>query len=158
MLASLLTTLINSTDITQTQQIIDVSSYELLVLDGSITQQGQSVSIDAFFQNQSTIQAIQSVNAQAFTQINATASATQSAQSIAVNSFYYDIGISGNLAQQQQSMSASVFLRIDTQIALTQPSQYMTATAYNLVITAPSPIVVMTRDRILRNIRNRGSR
>jgi len=55
-------------------------------------------------------------------------------------------------------MSASAFLRIDAQMTLTQPSQYMTATAYNLVITPPSPVVVMTRDRILRNIRNRGSR
>ena len=55
-------------------------------------------------------------------------------------------------------MSASAFLRIDAQMTLTQQSQYMTATAYNLVITAPSPIVVMTRDRILRSIRNRGSR
>ncbi len=82
----------------------------------------------------------------------------QAAQSIAINAWYYDIAITGNLVQSQQSLSASAFLRIDAQMTLTQPSQYMTATAYNLVITAPSPIVVMTRDRILRNIRNRGSR
>ncbi len=124
----------------------------------SADQSIQSVSVDSFFNHQSAIQAIQSLNAQAFIQINATISVMQAAQSIAINAWYYDIAITGNLAQSQQSMSASAFLRIDAQMTLTQPSQYMTATAYNLVITAPSPIVVMTRDRILRNIRNRGSR
>ena len=118
----------------------------------------QSVSVDSFFNHQSAIQAIQSLNAQAFIQINATIAVTQAAQSIAINAWYYDIAITGNLAQSQQSMSASAFLRINAQAALTQPIQYMTATTYNLVITAPSPIVVMTRDRILRSIRNRGSR
>jgi len=123
-----------------------------------LSQAIQSVSIDAFFRNQSANQAVQSLNAQAFTQINATISAIQGAQSIAINAWYYDIAITGNLAQSQQSMSASAFLRIDAQMTLTQQSQYMTATAYNLVITPPSPVVIMTRDRILRNIRNRGSR
>jgi hypothetical protein len=124
----------------------------------SISQNIQQIAVDAFFNHQSAIQAIQSLNAQAFIQINATIAVTQAAQSIAINAWYYDIGITGSFVQPQQSMSASAFSRIDAQMTLTQQSQYMTATAYNLVITAPSPIVVMTRDRILRSIRNRGSR
>ena len=124
----------------------------------SISQNIQQIAVDAFFRNQSANQAVQSLNAQAFTQINATISAIQGAQSVAINAWYYDIGITGSFVQTQQSMSAIAFLQINAQADLTQPSQYMTATAYNLVITAPSPIVVMTRDRILRNIRNRGSR
>jgi len=142
----------------QSLQTISIDAYEQIDGTCSLSQIIQSVSVDSFFNHQSAIQAIQSLNAQAFIQINATISVMQAVQSIAINAWYYDIAITGNLAQSQQSMSASAFLRIDAQMTLTQQSQYMTATAYNLVITPPSPVVVMTRDRILRNIRNRGSR
>lgn len=145
--------------LSQIIQSVSIDAYESLSGTAALSQAIQSVSIDAFFRNQSANQSVQSLNAQAFTQINATISAIQGAQSVAINAWYYDIGIDANIVQPQQStQSASAFLRIDAQMTLTQPSQYMTATAYNLVITAPSPIVVMTRDRILRNIRNRGSR
>ena len=145
-------------DMEQSLQSVSIDAYELIDGVCSLSQAIQSVSVDAFFRNQSANQAVQSLNAQAFTQINATISAIQGAQSVAINTWYYDIGITGSFVQTQQSMSAIAFLQINAQADLTQPSQYMTATAYNLVITAPSPIVVMTRDRILRNIRNRGSR
>jgi len=145
-------------DMEQSPQSVSIDAYELIDGVCSLSQAIQSVSVDTFFRNQSANQAVQSLNAQAFIQINATISATQGAQSVAINAWYCDVGIIGSFVQPQQSMSASAFSRIDAQMTLTQQSQYMTATAYNLVITPPSPVVVMTRDRILRNIRNRGSR
>ena len=142
----------------QSIQSVSVDAYERIDGTCSLSQTIQSASLTSFFRHQSAIQAIQSLNAQAFIQINATISVMQAVQSIAINAWYYDIAITGSFVQPQQSLSASAFLRIDAQMTLTQQSQYMTATAYNLVITAPSPVVIMTRDRILRNIRNRGSR
>ncbi len=145
-------------DMEQSLQSVSIDAYELIDGVCSLSQAIQSVSVDAFFRNQSANQAVQSLNAQAFIKINATISAAQAAQSVAINARYYDIAITGSFVQPPQSMSASAFVRANAQAALTQPRQYMTAIAYSLVITPPSPVVVMTRDRILRSIRNRGSR
>lgn len=142
----------------QSIQSVSIDAYELIDGTCSLSQIIQSVSVDAFFNHQSAIQAIQSLNAQAFIQINATISATQAAQSIAINAWYYDIGIDANIVQPQQSTQSVGFISLSLEASVGQPMQYMAASSTTAVITAPSPIVVMTRDRILRNIRNRGSR
>ncbi len=144
--------------LSQIIQSVSVDAYESLSGTAALSQAIQSVSIDAFFRNQSAIQAIQSLNAQAFIQINATIAVTQAAQSIAINAWYYDIGIDANIVQQQQSTQSVGFISLSLEASVSQPMQYMAASSTTAVITAPSPIVVMTRDRILRNIRNRGSR
>ena len=142
----------------QSIQSVSIDAYELIDGVCSLSQAIQSVSVDAFFRNQSANQAIQSLNAQAFTQINATISAIQGAQSVAINAWYYDIGIDANIVQPQQSTQSVGFISLSLEASVSQPMQYMAASSTTAVITAPSPIVVMTRDRILRNIRNRGSR
>ncbi len=142
----------------QSLQTISIDAYEQIDGTCSLSQAIQSVSVDSFFNHQSAIQAIQSLNAQAFIQINATIAVTQAAQSIAINAWYYDIAITGNLAQSQQSTQSVGFISLSLEASVSQPMQYMAASSTTAVITAPSPIVVMTRDRILRNIRNRGSR
>ena len=145
-------------DMEQSPQSVSIDAYELIDGTCSLSQAIQSVSIDAFFRNQSANQAVQSLNAQAFTQINATISAIQGAQSVAINAWYYDIGIDANIVQPQQSTQSVGFISLSLEASVSQPMQYMAASSTTAVITAPSPIVVMTRDRILRNIRNRGSR
>lgn len=145
-------------DMEQSLQSVSIDAYELIDGVCSLSQAIQSVSIDAFFRNQSANQAVQSLNAQAFTQINATISAIQGAQSVAINAWYYDIGIDANIVQPQQSTQSVGFISLSLEASVSQPMQYMTASSTTAVITAPSPVVVMTRDRILRNIRNRGSR
>ena len=142
----------------QSIQSVSIDAYELIDGVCSLSQAIQSVSIDAFFRNQSANQAIQSLNSQAFIQIDATISATQAAQSIAISAWYYDIGIDANIVQPQQSTQSVGFISLSLEASVSQPMQYMAASSTTAVITAPSPIVVMTRDRILRNIRNRGSR
>ena len=142
----------------QSIQSVSIDAYELIDGTCSLSQIIQSVSVDAFFNHQSAIQAIQSLNAQAFIQINATIAVTQAAQSIAINAWYYDIGIDANIVQPQQSTQSVGFISLSLEASVGQPMQYMAASSTTAVITAPSPIVVMTRDRILRNIRNRGSR
>ena len=142
----------------QSIQSVSIDAYEQIDGTCSLSQIIQSVSVDAFFNHQSANQAIQSLNAQAFIQINATISATQAAQSIAINAWYYDIGIDANIVQPQQSTQSVGFISLSLEASVGQPMQYMAASSTTAVITAPSPIVVMTRDRILRNIRNRGSR
>ncbi len=142
----------------QSIQSVSIDAYELIDGVCSLSQAIQSVSIDAFFRNQSANQAVQSLNAQAFTQINATISVMQAVQSIAINAWYYDIGIDANIVQPQQSTQSVGFISLSLEASVSQPMQYMAASSTTAVITAPSPIVVMTRDRILRNIRNRGSR
>ena len=142
----------------QSIQSVSIDAYERIDGTCSLSQAIQSVSIDAFFRNQSANQAIQSLNSQAFIQIDATISATQMAQSIAINAWYYDIGIDANIVQPQQSTQSVGFISLSLEASVSQPMQYMAASSTTAVITAPSPIVVMTRDRILRNIRNRGSR
>lgn len=142
----------------QSIQSVSIDAYELIDGTCSLSQAIQSVSVDSFFNHQSAIQAIQSLNAQAFTQINATISAIQGAQSVAINAWYYDIGIDANIVQPQQSTQSVGFISLSLEASVSQPMQYMAASSTTAVITAPSPIVVMTRDRILRNIRNRGSR
>ena len=142
----------------QSLQTINIDAYEQIDGTCSLSQIIQSVSVDSFFNHQSAIQAIQSLNAQAFTQINATIAVTQAAQSIAINAWYYDIGIDANIVQPQQSTQSVGFISLSLEASVSQPMQYMAASSTTAVITAPSPIVVMTRDRILRNIRNRGSR
>ena len=142
----------------QAIQSVVIDAYELIDCVCSLSQAIQSVSIDAFFRNQSANQAVQSLNAQAFTQINATISAIQGAQSVAISAWYYDIGIDANIVQPQQSTQSVGFISLSLEASVSQPMQYMAASSTTAVITAPSPIVVMTRDRILRNIRNRGSR
>jgi hypothetical protein len=142
----------------QSLQTISIDAYEQIDSTCSLSQIIQSVSVDSFFNHQSAIQAIQSLNAQAFTQINATISAIQGAQSVAINAWYYDIGIDANIVQPQQSTQSVGFISLSLEASVSQPMQYMAASSTTAVITAPSPIVVMTRDRILRNIRNRGSR
>lgn len=142
----------------QSIQSVSIDAYERIVGICSLSQAIQSVSVDSFFRHQSAIQAIQSLNAQAFTQINATIAVTQAAQSIAINAWYYDIGIDANIVQPQQSTQSVGFISLSLEASVSQPMQYMAASSTTAVITAPSPIVVMTRDRILRNIRNRGSR
>ena len=69
---------------------------------------------------------------------------------------YYDIGIDANIVQPQQSLSSIGIVSLSSQVSVNQAVQYMTANANSVVITSPSPVVVMTRDRILRSIRNRG--
>ena len=142
----------------QSLQSVSIDAYERI--DGTcfVSQAIQSVSVDSFFRHQSATQAIQSINAQAFIQINATIAVTQAAQSIAINAWYYDIGIDANIVQPQQSTQSVGFISLSLEASVSQPMQYMAASSTTAVITAPSPIVVMTRDRILRNIRNRGSR
>ena len=142
----------------QSIQSVSIDAYELIDGVCSLSQAIQSVSVDSFFNHQSANQAVQSLNAQAFIQINATISATQAAQSIAINAWYYDIGIDANIVQPQQSTQSVGFISLSLEASVGQPMQYMAASSTTAVITAPSPIVVMTRDRILRNIRNRGSR
>jgi len=142
----------------QSIQSVSIDAYEQIDSTCSLSQIIQSVSVDAFFRHQSAIQAIQSLNAQAFIQINATIAVTQAAQSIAINAWYYDIGIDANIVQPQQSTQSVGFISLSLEASVSQPMQYMAASSTTAVITAPSPIVVMTRDRILRNIRNRGSR
>ena len=142
----------------QSIQSVSIDAYERIVGICSLSQAIQSVSVDSFFRHQSAIQAIQSLNAQAFIQINATIAVTQAAQSIAINAWYYDIGIDANIVQPQQSTQSVGFISLSLEASVSQPMQYMAASSTTAVITAPSPIVVMTRDRILRNIRNRGSR
>ena len=142
----------------QSIQSVSIDAYERIDGTCSLSQAIQSVSVDSFFNHQSAIQAIQSLNAQAFTQINATIAVTQAAQSIAINAWYYDIGIDANIVQPQQSTQSVGFISLSLEASVSQPMQYMAASSTTAVITAPSPIVVMTRDRILRNIRNRGSR
>jgi hypothetical protein len=142
----------------QSIQSVSIDAYERIDGTCSLSQAIQSVSVDSFFNHQSAIQAIQSLNAQAFIQINATISAIQGAQSVAINAWYYDIGIDANIVQPQQSTQSVGFISLSLEASVSQPMQYMAASSTTAVITAPSPIVVMTRDRILRNIRNRGSR
>lgn len=142
----------------QSIQSVSIDAYERIDGICSLSQAIQSVSVDSFFNHQSAIQAIQSLNAQAFIQINATIAVTQAAQSIAINAWYYDIGIDANIVQPQQSTQSVGFISLSLEASVSQPMQYMAASSTTAVITAPSPIVVMTRDRILRNIRNRGSR
>jgi len=142
----------------QSIQSVSIDAYERIDGTCSLSQVIQSVSVDSFFNHQSAIQAIQSLNAQAFIQINATIAVTQAAQSIAINAWYYDIGIDANIVQPQQSTQSVGFISLSLEASVSQPMQYMAASSTTAVITAPSPIVVMTRDRILRNIRNRGSR
>ncbi len=142
----------------QSIQSVSIDAYERIDGTCSLSQAIQSVSVDSFFNHQSAIQAIQSLNAQAFIQINATIAVTQAAQSIAINAWYYDIGIDANIVQPQQSTQSVGFISLSLEASVSQPMQYMAASSTTAVITAPSPIVVMTRDRILRNIRNRGSR
>ena len=142
----------------QSIQSVSIDAYERIVGICSLSQAIQSVSVDSFFRHQSATQAIQSINAQAFIQINATIAVTQAAQSIAINAWYYDIGIDANIVQPQQSTQSVGFISLSLEASVSQPMQYMAASSTTAVITAPSPIVVMTRDRILRNIRNRGSR
>ncbi len=142
----------------QSIQSVSIDAYERIDGTCSLSQAIQSVSVDSFFNHQSAIQAIQSLNAQAFIQIDATISATQMAQSIAISAWYYDIGIDANIVQPQQSTQSVGFISLSLEASVSQPMQYMAASSTTAVITAPSPIVVMTRDRILRNIRNRGSR
>ena len=142
----------------QSIQSVSIDAYERIDGVCSLSQAIQSVSVDSFFNHQSAIQAIQSLNAQAFIQINATIAVTQAAQSIAINAWYYDIGIDANIVQPQQSTQSVGFISLSLEASVSQPMQYMAASSTTAVITAPSPIVVMTRDRILRNIRNRGSR
>ena len=145
-------------DMEQSLQSVSIDAYERI--DGTcfVSQAIQSVSVDSFFRHQSATQAIQIINAQAFIQINATIAVTQAAQSIAINAWYYDIGIDANIVQPQQSTQSVGFISLSLEASVSQPMQYMAASSTTAVITAPSPIVVMTRDRILRNIRNRGSR
>lgn len=145
-------------DMEQSLQSVSIDAYELIDGVCSLSQAIQSVSIDAFFRNQSANQAVQSLNAQAFTQINATISAIQGAQSVAISAWYYDIGIDANIVQPQQSTQSVGFISLSLEASVSQPMQYMAASSTTAVITAPSPIVVMTRDRILRSIRNKGSR
>mgnify|MGYP000864726890 CR=1 FL=1 len=142
----------------QTIQSVVIDAYELIDGVCSLSQAIQSVSIDAFFRNQSTVQSIQSVNSQAFIQINAIGSIGQPTQSVAINTMYYDIGIDANIVQPQQSLSSIGIVSLSSQVSVNQAVQYMTANANSVVITSPSPVVVMTRDRILRSIHNRGSR
>jgi len=142
----------------QSIQSVSIDAYERIVGICSLSQAIQSVSVDSFFNHQSAIQAIQSLNAQAFIQINATIAVTQEAQSIAINAWYYDIGIDANIVQPQQSTQSVGFISLSLEASVSQPMQYMAASSTTAVITAPSPVVIMTRDRILRNIRNRGSR
>ena len=142
----------------QSIQSVSIDAYERIDGTCSLSQAIQSVSVDSFFRHQSAIQAVQSLNAQAFIQINATIAVTQAAQSIAINAWYYDIGIDANIVQPQQSTQSVGFISLSLEASVSQPMQYMAASSTTAVITAPSPIVVMTRDRILRNIRNRGSR
>ena len=142
----------------QSIQSVSIDAYERIDGTCSLSQAIQSVSVDSFFNHQSAIQAIQSLNAQAFIQINATIAVTQAAQSIAINAWYYDIGIDANIVQPQQSTQSVGFISLSLEASVSQPMQYMAASSTTAVITAPSPIVVMTSDRILRNIRNRGSR
>ena len=158
MLSPLLVTLYNSTDISQQGQALAASSFLQINSTTDLTQSTQAVVISAYWQHQSAVQAIQSLNAQAFIQINATISVMQAAQSIAINAWYYDIGIDANIVQPQQSTQSVGFISLSLEASVSQPMQYMAASSTTAVITAPSPIVVMTRDRILRNIRNRGSR
>jgi hypothetical protein len=158
MLSPLLVTLYNSTDISQQGQTLAASSFLQINSTANLEQSYQSAIISAYFQNQSTVQATQSLNSQAFIQIDATISATQAAQSIAISAWYYDIGIDANIVQPQQSTQSVGFISLSLEASVSQPMQYMAASSTTAVITAPSPIVVMTRDRILRNIRNRGSR
>ena len=142
----------------QSIQSVSIDAYERIDGTCSLSQAIQSVSVDSFFRHQSAIQAIQSLNAQAFIQINATIAVTQAAQSIAINAWYYDIGIDANIVQPQQSTQSVGFISLSLEASVSQPMQYMAASSTTAVITPPSPVVVMTRDRILRNIRNRGSR
>ena len=142
----------------QSIQSVSIDAYERIDGTCSLSQAIQSVSVDSFFRHQSAIQAIQSLNAQAFIQINAAISATQATQAIAINAWYYDIGIDANIVQPQQSTQSVGFISLSLEASVSQPMQYMAASSTTAVITAPSPVVVMTRDRILRNIRNRGSR
>lgn len=158
MLASLLTTLLNSTDLIQQAQSVSVTANETIQCSVDVNQAQQQVAVDAFFRNQSTVQSIQSVNSQAFIQINAIGSIGQPTQSVAINTMYYDIGIDANIVQPQQSTQSVGFISLSLEASVSQPMQYMAASSTTAVITAPSPVVVMTRDRILRNIRNRGSR
>ena len=57
---------------------------------------------------------------------------------------YYDIGIDANIVQPQQSLSSIGIVSLSSQVSVNQAVQYMTANANSVVITSPSPVVVVT--------------
>ena len=137
MLASLLTTLYNSTDITQS---------------------AQSLSADAIWYSSPAIQAKQSVQANAFLRINATASVIQQSQSLSASAIYYDIAANGTLVQSTQSVSANSFVQINAQVNAVQAIQYVYISSTNGVFTSQSASRVYDRAWILRRVRNKGAR
>lgn len=145
-------------DVYQQTQSLNAQAYLSISGSASLSQATQSVSIDGFFRNQSAFQALQSVNIQAFEQIDASVATTQATQLLAATLLYYDVGINANIVQPAQAMASVGFISLSMTMAIQQSPQLLNAYGTNQVITSPTALNTMSRDRILRSVRNKGSR
>lgn len=144
--------------VSQISQSVTGVLYEEISGTISLSQAVQSVDIDAYFKNQSTFQAKQSIISGAYLQINATGSASQAIQSVDIDTLYLNVAGIVSVTQAAQTVSASAFVGLSAQVSVMQSTQYMSSFGNSVVVTPPLPSVVMVKDRILRNIRNSGSR
>lgn len=137
MLATLLTTLLNSTDITQPLQ---------------------SVSISAYTHSQPALQANQSVNAQGFVKIQGNIAVEQAVQSVNATGYYYDVLGAANIVQPIQSVSVNGYVQINGIGNIVQPIQTVYAIGLLNSGTAITPLRLNDRVWILRKVRNKGTR
>lgn len=143
----------------QAIQSVVIDAYVSVMASGSAYQAAQTVSISATHQNKGGTQAAQVTNAQAFIQINASVSAQQS-QSLSVDAFYYDVGITASISQSAQGVYSVANIAMSVNAAIGQPKQYMSATVVSGVFSPQSAEKLMTKNtyRILRKVRNTGRR
>lgn len=145
-------------DAEQAIQSVSIDLFEQINCSASVQQVIQSVNISTSVAYQSAIQSLQRLSAIAYEQINANGIAAQSSQSLSATLWYYDIGIEANIVQPSQSMASVGFIKIAATLAIQQSPQLLNAYGTSQVITPPTALNTMSRDRILRNIRNKGSR
>ena len=106
----------------------------------------------------SAVQPLPSVNAGLFEQYESTASITVPSPSIDSVLTYHDALISASATQPLPQVVASLSTAMSMQASITAPLPRLSTDFVYVFMTAPNAIQVMTRDRILRSIRNSGGR
>ena len=141
-------------------QSVVIDAYVSVIASGSVQQPAQTINISSTYRNQSTVQSVQIANAQAFVEINGGIAIQQSSQSLSVNTFYYDVGITASISQSAQGVYSVANIAMSVNAAIGQSKQYMSATVVSGVFSPQSAEKVMTKNtyRILRRVRNTGRR
>lgn len=147
----------DTADLTQDIQSVSIDAFVSFEASANITQSAQTLLISGDVSAQSVLQSAQSAFAQGFIRIDGTGTPTQSLQTISISAYYYDIAGNSSPLQSIQAISSSGFIQINGAGNLLQSVQYVLLSGVSITTIPLTAKNINNRVWILRKVRNKGT-